>query len=133
MRKLLCLLLTLMLLPLPVWAEGAALSIDTPAEAIRPGKAFLLCFSVPEDGQCDLTLRDVAGSFVMEVVSDLQVRSGVNQMWWNGTSQGVSPTEGVYQLVLTMNGQEASSTVVIGSHAPYLTSITPAQTQRPAP
>ena len=123
MRKLLCLLLTIMLLPVTVWAESAPLSIDTPAEAIRPGKAFLLSFSVPEDGQCDLTLRDMAGSFVMEVVRELQVRAGVNQMWWNGTSQGVAPAEGVYQLALTMNGQEAASTVVIGSQAPYLTSI----------
>ena len=123
MRKLLCLLLTIMLLPFTVWAESAPLSIDTPAEAIRPGKAFLLCFSVPEDGQCDLILRDMAGSFVMEVVRELQVRAGVNQMWWNGTSQGVAPAEGVYQLALTMNGQEAASTVVIGSQAPYLTAI----------
>ncbi len=123
MRKLLCLLLTIMLLPVTVWAESAPLSIDTPAEAIRPGKAFLLSFSVPEDGQCDLTLRDMTGSFVMEVVRELQVRAGVNQMWWNGTSQGVAPAEGVYQLALTMNGQEAASTVVIGSQAPYLTSI----------
>ncbi len=123
MRKLLCFLLTIMLLPVTVWAESAPLSIDTPAEAIRPGKAFLLSFSVPEDGQCDLTLRDMAGSFVMEVVRGLQVRAGVNQMWWNGTSQGVAPAEGVYQLALTMNDQEATSTVVIGSQAPYLTSI----------
>ena len=123
MRKLLCLLLTIMLLPVTVWAESAVLSIDTPAEAIRPGKAFLLSFSVPEDGLCDLTLRDMAGSFVMEVVRELQVCAGVNQMWWNGTSQGVAPAEGVYQLALTMNGQEAASTVVIGSQAPYLTSI----------
>ena len=125
MRKLLCLLLTIMLLPVTLWAEGPVLSIDTPAEAVRPGKAFLLSFSVPQDGECALTLKDMGGNFVMEVVSGLQVSAGVNQMWWNGTSQGVSPAEGVYQLVLTMDGQEAASTVVIGSHAPYLTSITP--------
>ena len=47
MRKLLCFLLTLLFLPvISVQAEGAALSIDTPAEAIRPGKAFLLSFTV---------------------------------------------------------------------------------------
>ena len=125
MRKLLSLLLTLLFLPIAVQAEGAALSIDTPAEAIRPGKAFLLSFYVPYDGECDLILRDAAGSSVMNVVTGLTAYAGQNQMWWNGTAEGVSPAEGVYQLVLRMDGAEAACTVVIGSHAPYLTSIVP--------
>ena len=125
MRKLLCLLMTLMLLPLAVFAEAPALSIDTPAEAIRPGKAFLLSFTVPHDGECDLVLRDVQGNFVMDVVRGLYAYAGQNQMWWNGTANGVSPAENVYQLVIAMDGQEVSCTVVIGAHAPYLTSIVP--------
>ncbi|MGN1370595.1 MAG: L,D-transpeptidase [Aristaeellaceae bacterium] len=126
MRKLLCFLLTLLFLPIiTVSAEGAVLSITTPAEAIRPGKAFLLSFSVPDEGECDLLLRDVAGNFVMDVVSDLSVSAGWNQLWWNGTSGGASPAEGVYQLVLAMDGAETACTVVVGSTAPYLTSITP--------
>ena len=126
MRKLFCLLLTLLFLPLvPVSAEGAALAIDTPAEAIRPGKAFLLTFTVPQAGSCDLALQDLEGRFVMEVVSGLSVSAGSNQLWWNGTSAGVSAAEGVYRLALTMDGQETACTVVIGPHAPYLTSIVP--------
>ena len=126
MRKLLCLLLTLLFLPVfSVSAEGAVLSIDTLAEAIRPGKAFLLSFSVPDQGECDLFLRDVEGNFVMNVVTDLSVSAGQNQLWWNGTANGVSAAEGVYQLVLAMDGAEASATVVIGSQAPYLTGIIP--------
>ncbi len=125
MRKLLCILLALMLLPLYAPAEAPALSIDTPAEAIRPGKAFLLSFTVPSQGECDLLLRDMNGQFVMDVVNDLPVSAGSNQLWWNGTSGGVSPAEGAYLLALIMDGRETSCTVVIGSHAPYLTSITP--------
>lgn len=126
MRKLLCFLLTLLFLPIiTVSAEGGVLSITTPAEAIRPGKAFLLNFSVPDEGECDLLLRDVAGNFVMDVVSDLPVSAGWNQLWWNGTSGGASPAEGVYQLALAMNGAETACTVVVGSAAPYLTGITP--------
>ena len=125
MRKLLCLLMTLMLLPLAVFAEAPALSIDTPAEAIRPGKAFLLSFYVPHDGECDLILRDNQDNFVLDVVTDLPVYAGQNQMWWNGTAGGVSPAENVYKLVVAMDGQEASCTVVIGDQAPYLTSIVP--------
>ena len=125
MKKLFCLLLTLLLLALTASAETAAPSIDTPAEAIRPGKAFVLTFTVPEEGSCDLVLQDMEGNFVMDVVSGITASAGVNQLWWNGTSDGVSPAEGIYQLVLRANGQEAACTVVIGSHAPYLTSIVP--------
>lgn len=123
MRKLFTLLLTLFLSA--AMAEGEALSIQTPAEAVRPGKAFLLTFTVPEAGECTLTLRDTAGQHVLRVVEALSVSAGTNQMWWNGTADGVAAAEGVYQLVLTMNGEEASCTVVIGSQAPYLTGITP--------
>ncbi|MBE5811394.1 MAG: hypothetical protein E7318_10735 [Clostridiales bacterium] len=126
MRKLLCLLLTLLFLPvIPAGAEGAALTIETPVEAIRPGKAFLLSFTVPEEGECDLELRDVTGQHVMDVVTGLYAWAGQNQMWWNGTANGVSPAEGLYLLVLSQGGHEAACTVVIGSHAPYLTSIAP--------
>ena len=126
MRKLLCLLLTLLFLPvISIGEEAAALTIDTPAEIIRPGKAFLLSFSVPQEGECDLTLQDVTGQHVMDVVTDLYAWAGQNQMWWNGTASGVSPAEGVYLLVLTQGEHEAACTVTIGSHAPYLTSILP--------
>ena len=126
MRKLLCLLLTLLFLPvISIGEEAAALTIDTPAEAIRPGKAFLLNFSVPEEGECSLSLQDVTGQHVMDVVTDLYAWPGQNQMWWNGTANGVSPAEGLYLLVLTQGEHEAACTVVIGSHAPYLTSIVP--------
>ena len=125
MRKLLCLLLTLLLAPVIVSAEAPVLAIDTPAEAIRPGKAFLLSFTAPSDGECDLLLADMAGNTLMQVVDDLPVSAGVNQMWWNGTAAGASAAEGVYQLVLTMGGESAGCTVVIGPQAPYLTSIVP--------
>ncbi|MBQ2930050.1 MAG: L,D-transpeptidase family protein [Clostridia bacterium] len=125
MRKLLCLLLTLLLAPMIASAEAPVLAIDTPAEAIRPGKAFLLSFTAPSDGECDLLLADMAGNTLMQVVDDLPVSAGVNQMWWNGTAAGTSAAEGVYQLVLTMGGESAGCTVVIGPQAPYLTSIVP--------
>ena len=126
MRKLFCLLLTLMLLPvLPARAEGAGLTLTPLSEAIRPGKATLLIFTVPEDDRCSLSLADMAGNFVMEVVDDMAVTAGENMVWWNGTSMGVSPEEGVYQLVLAVRGKQVSSTVVIGPQAPYLTSIEP--------
>ncbi len=126
MKKLLCLLLTLMLLPVfPAMAEGTALSIATPAETIRPGKAYLLSFTVPEAGTCDLTLQDMLGNPVMDVVTDLPVQPGLNQLWWNGTFNSAAPEAGVYQLVLTAADESAACTLVIGEYAPYLTSIVP--------
>lgn len=125
MRKLLCLCLTVLFLPIIAVAEAWTLGIDTPAEAIRPGKAFMLSFTVPEEGTCDLVLRDVTGEYVMTVVEGLPVTAGRNQLWWNGTTGGVAPEEGVYQLALMMGGAEAAATVVVGSFAPYLSSITP--------
>ena len=126
MRKLLCLLLTLLFLPvMPLQAESIALHIDTPAETIRPGKAFMLSFSVPSEGHCSLFLEDLEDRFVMDVVTDVSVSAGFNQLWWNGTSAGVSAPEGVYRLVLTMDDHRTDCTVVIGDHAPYLTSIIP--------
>ncbi|MDD6050875.1 MAG: L,D-transpeptidase family protein [Clostridiales bacterium] len=125
MRKLLCLCLTVLFLPIIAAAEAWTLGIDTPAEAIRPGKAFMLTFTVPSEGACDLVLRDVTGEYVMTVVEGLPVTAGRNQLWWNGTAEGVAPQEGVYQLALMMDGAEATATVVIGSFAPYLSSITP--------
>ncbi len=125
MRKLLCLLLALLMLPLGASAEGPALSLEIPAEAIRPGKAFLLSFTVPGEGTCDLFLRSSKGETVMEVVTGLNVTAGLNQMWWNGTANGASPAEGVYDLVLQMDGAQVAGTVVVGPHAPYLTSIVP--------
>ncbi len=126
MRKLLCMLLCLVcLLPVvPAGAEEAALTLSAPAETIRPGKAFLLTFTAPADGVCDLVLRDNTGTTVLPVVQGHPVTAGTNQLWWNGTSNGSSAPEGVYQMVLSFGTSEVSAPIIIGAHAPYLTSIT---------
>ena len=92
MRKLLILLLSLFLSV--AMAEGEVLSIQTPAEAIRPGKAFLLTFTVPEEGECTLALRDMNGQPVLTVV-EMSAAAGTNQLWWNGTANGTAAAEGV--------------------------------------
>ncbi len=124
MRKLLCILL-IVLLPLLAMAEGAELSIAAPTETIRPGKAILLTFSVPQAGTVDLVLKNTAGQPVMPVVSDYAAYAGINRLWWNGTNEGKSPAPGVYQLALQTASGDTACTVVIGEYAPYLTSIVP--------
>lgn len=127
MRRIICLLMCLMFLPvMAATAEStAALSVSAPAQTIRPGKAFLLSFTVPQDGLCDLALEDAQGETVLEIVTGFDARAGLNQMWWNGTNGGQSAPEGVYQLVVRQDGAEASAAVVIGSFAPFITGITP--------
>lgn len=124
MRKLLCMLLCLTLLPvLPVLSEAATLSIEPLPGVIRPGKAVLLTFSVPSAGECDLFLRAADGSTVQPVVQAQSVTTGVNHLWWNGTYNGAPAPEGTYALVLTQNGAEAEAPVTIGAMAPYITGI----------
>ena len=126
MRKLLCLLLCLTFLPiLSVPAEGAVLAIDPPTETVRPGKALLLTFTVPADGLVDLTLVSSSGETLMTIVEDHSVTAGSQQLWWNGTSGGVTAPVGVHQLVLTQGEASASAEVTVGDQAPYITSIQP--------
>ncbi len=125
MRKLLCILLCLTMLTPMAWAEGAALSIEAPAATIRPGKAVLLTFSVPQAGNCDLYVTTMTGEKVMDVVTGHAVSAGKNYLWWNGTEGGEAPAEGVYQLVLRTDTGETACAIVMGAFAPYLTSIVP--------
>ncbi len=118
-------MLLVLLLPCMAAAEETAVSLLAPAETIRPGKAILLTYTVPTDGTADLSLRDAQGNIVMSVLTGQQAVAGANMLWWNGTANGVSAPEGVYQLVLTFGAEESAATVVVGAHAPYMTSIAP--------
>ena len=129
MRRFLSMLLCLLLLvaSLPVAAQEAAeapvLAIAPVTEAIRPGKAILLSFTVPADGVCNIVLRAEAADAVLPVVMDFPVSAGVNHLWWNGTYGGVFAPEGLMTLVVSMDGAEASTPVVVGAAAPYITGI----------
>ena len=126
MRKYLMLIPVLMLLILSAApAEGAQLTLQTPSETVRPGKAVTLTFDAPEAGSAALTVTDEAGQTVSVVMEAYAAVQGRNTLWWNGTYQGVPAPEGTYQLVLALNGETASAPITIGSYAPYLTGITP--------
>lgn len=92
MRKILALLLCLTFLPVMALADNT-LSIDTPAETVRPGKAVLLCFDVPASGSISLYVQDDDGENVSVVVENHQAAAGTNAVYWNGTWQGVPAPE----------------------------------------
>ncbi|MBR6029385.1 MAG: L,D-transpeptidase family protein [Clostridia bacterium] len=125
MRKILSLLLILTLLPLCTAAEGASLGITPVTEVIRPGRAVLLSFSVPEAGVADLDLVNESGERLSVAVLDLSVRQGLNHVWWNGTYESVPAPEGSWLLRLTQNGLSATVPVTVGPLAPYITAISP--------
>lgn len=122
MRKILALLLCLTFLPVMALADNT-LSIETPAETVRPGKAVLLCFDVPASGTISLYVQDDDGENVSVVVENHQAAAGTNAVYWNGTWQGVPAPEGNYSLVLVAGDSVATAPVTIGSYAPYLHSI----------
>lgn len=131
MRKLLSLLLALsLLLPCLILAEETAptLSIAPLTETLRPGKAVLLTFTVPQDGLVDLRVLDAEGAEVSVAVLSLSVTRGENQLWWNGTRDGVPVSPGAYRLVLTQEEQSAETPIIVGELAPYLTGIEPSTT-----
>lgn len=125
MRKYLSLLLVLILL-LPCLAlgeAGAGLSVSALEDVLRPGKAVLITFTVPEAGAVNLRLLDDSGAEVSVAVLNLAAQQGENSVWWNGTYGGVPAPEGSYRLVLEQNGQTAETPVTVGALAPYLTGI----------
>ena len=111
---------------LPLWsalAEENGLTVTPVEETIRPGKATLLSFTVPESGAVSLRLLGDAGETVSVVVEDFSAAAGLNQLMWNGTYEGLFAPAGVWRLELTAGEESASTSVTVGQPAPYLTNM----------
>lgn len=120
MRKMIALLLCLTLLPLmPVVAEGV-LTVEAPAETVRPGKAVTIAFDAPVAGPVTIEVLDDQEQLVSVVVTDYPAWAGRNELVWNGTWQGVPTPAGSYTLTVRMNGEAASAPIHVGDIAPYL-------------
>ena len=104
-------------------AEQPALSIDAPRDEIRPGRPAILSFIVPEEGTCRIDLVNEAGDVTFTVAEARAVKAGYNAMYWNGTIDGVPVAEGVWRLLIRMNGQTAETPVTIGKMIPCLISV----------
>ena len=99
------------------------LSIAVPAGEIRPGRPAIVTLMVPEDGTCDVTLRDEAGSRSYPVAEGRPVTAGYNSLYWNGTSGGVAVPAVDWVLAVRMNGETAETPVRIGRMIPCLISV----------
>lgn len=126
MRKCLILLLVMTLLATCVaLAEDVTLILHAPTETVRPGKAVTISFDTPEEGPASIYLVDETGAQLSVVMENLPAVKGQNELWWNGTYQGVPAPEGSYFLSLTQGSLTVTAPVNIGSYAPYLTNIKP--------
>lgn len=124
MRKILTLLLCLALLPLtPAQAEGTILAVEAPAETVRPGKAVIIAFDAPAAGLATIQVQDELGQAVSVVAEDYQAFAGRNELYWNGTWQGVPAPMGSYALTVRLGDEAASAPITIGGYAPYLYDI----------
>lgn len=124
MRKILALLLCLALMPLPAaGAEALILSVESPAEIVRPGKAVAIAFEAPAAGLADILVLDAQGQTVSVVAQGYQAFAGHNELYWNGTWQGAPAPEGSFALTVRLGEETASAPVTVGGYAPYLYEI----------
>ena len=108
---------------IPVDAHADYLSIGAPAETVRPGKAIVIVFESPVAGTAVIQLTNQQGEVVSVVTDGFQAHGGRNEIWWNGTWQGVPAPEGSYTMTVEIGGEKASAPVHVGSYAPYMYNV----------
>ncbi len=125
MRKLIGLLMTICILTaVTAYAqEGGNLGIDPVDGVIRPGKASLIGFVLPEEGTYRLTVNSRDGELLSVVADHGEGLAGQNYVWWNGSYQGVMAPAGEAVLTLIFGAQQTSTSVQIGEPAPFITSV----------
>ena len=125
LRKLLSLALCVvtLLTLVPMTASADYLSIGAPAETVRPGKAIVIVFESPAAGTAVIQLVNQKGEVVSVVTDGYQASSGRNEIWWNGTWQGIPAPEGGYTMTVEIGGEKASAPVHVGGYAPYMYNV----------
>ena len=110
-RRLFCILLCLVLLPgvIPAQAETGYLKVAAPAETVRPGKAITIVFDAPVAGDAAIRLINTQKQVVSVIAEGYKASAGRNELWWNGTWQGVPAPEGSYTLTVELNGETATA------------------------
>ena len=124
-RRLFCILLCLVLLPgvIPAQAETGYLKVAAPAETVRPGKAITIVFDAPVAGDAAIRLINTQKQVVSVIAEGYKASAGRNELWWNGTWQGVPAPEGSYTLTVELNGETATAPIHVGAYAPYMYNV----------
>ena len=127
MKRLRILLLATLLLAgslpgMPARAEAPELRIAVSGGEVLPGEPVILSLTVPEDGTCNIDVVSGNGNPVAKVAENRPVKAGKNELYWNGTWQGLAVPQGNWTLRLEMNGQTAETPVAVGRMIPVLIS-----------
>ncbi len=109
---------------MPALGESTLKWVDPP-NAIRPGKAIRLNFSVTLAGDADILLKDESGELVATVEEDFPAKAGRNNLTWDGKTDGSPLPAGTYVLQVVQGTKEASTTVTIGDLSPAILSTMP--------
>lgn len=120
MRRLLCGLLACLLLPAGGTGEEMRLFLQPVAEVIRPGKAVVIRYMIPDEEPCDLVIRGEDGIQVSVVSQELDAGAGEHTIHWNGTWKGIPAPEGSWLLCLETENGSVTTPVEIGKMAPCL-------------
>ena len=122
LKRILSLLLCFLALTLlvPASAEQGYLAVASPAETVRPGKAITIVFEAPAGGEANIRLYNAQNQVVSVIAEGYQAAPGRNELWWNGTWQGIPAPEGSYTLTVEIAGETASAAIHVGAYAPYM-------------
>ncbi|MBR6954531.1 MAG: hypothetical protein IKH77_05800 [Clostridia bacterium] len=126
LKRILSLLLLLLLLPLP--ARGRAetpLALSVPEDTIHPGKGNLLTVTLPADGLFRIVLENEAGEVLSVALEEQEGRAGAQQLWWNGTHEGMMAPAGDALLCLYAGEDALRLPVTVLAPDPFLTSVIP--------
>ena len=123
MRRFLSLLLCLTMLPVLPALAADPLTVEAPGETVRPGKAVSIAFTAPEAGAATIEVLDAQEQLVSVVAADYPAWAGRNELYWNGTWQGVPVAPGHYTLTVRLNGEAASAPLSVGLYAPYMSGL----------
>ena len=124
MRRWICLLMAVMLMPWPALGEAAEVSISVQEDTVHPWEPVLIQFTLPQADSVDVLLLNETGEETFVIAREVQGQAGQNTLYWNGTYNHVPAPAGLWRLYLQTNGLCAETKVTIGE---------PAATDTPAP
>ena len=99
----------------PVRATAAALARSTTIESVSPNPSpgrVTIAYTIAERGVATLTVLDVAGRHVSQLVSGDQAK-GTYQAAWDGTAAGRSLPAGLYFARLSAGGRSVVRTLIL--------------------
>ncbi len=117
MKRWICLLAALCLLPLAALGADGEASVSVPEGTVIPWTPVLISFTLPRAETADLVLADETGKEVFAVALDVQGVAGQNTLYWNGTRNHAPAPAGTWTLRLEAGAFRAETPIAVGLSA----------------